>query len=480
MTWSLWRNKNSRDEEHNHQKESYRSSMSLLMDIPGFKQDSSFSRETPITSNLDEMNSTFSLSYPDKKVPSWPPKDPYEYFMMSKTSPHSTGNLALMVWEQIVLQSDEVRVQAIDLLNTRKKSADTRVFTKALYDVYWEVRAAAAQALGNIGEQILVPDLLEALQSESDFTVRQALVRALGKCGEWESLNLLVQLLRDPNQNWQVREAAAWSLGQFGQTVPTWPLIDALCGDPDETVRAAAARALGEIENTDAAPMLTEVMKGDEDEDVQEAARWALQQLEQKEKKFLRILRPILRNWLRFPPLRQKEEPFDERGDYGQKIHERVLFVLMHFIRNKTGFVSHTELVHGDQQPTLFLSYCYQQTEQTLQEEVIPQLKTLIPVESLESVVANHHELLQEVQMQVEELQAHRRWHETILVILELYAPEVGPMRAVFCGIGCHAVRSSDPPILNQILNQWRASCQGQQEVSHIQIGYQSCGALSS
>ena len=484
MTWFLSRSKKTINEGQKTQKTCYRSSMSLLMDIPGFKQASSLPHETSMspTSGFDEINDGFPHSYLDEEAPPWPPRDLYEYYVKSKPSRHSTDDLPRLVWKQIASQSDDVRVKAIDMLGMYRDHTNDRVFIQALHDEYWEVRAAAAQALGELEEQTFAPLLLEALQSEPDFTVRQSLVRALGKCRQQKSIKILISLLCDQNENWQVREAATWSLGKFGRTIPIWPLINALCSDPDETVRAAAACALGEIEHPSARSMLAEVMAGDEDEDVREAAMWAFKQLENKEKwpRFFRTLRAIQRNWLFFPPLRQKEKPFKERGDNSQIIHKKVLFALLRFIRNKTGFVSYAELVHGNQQPTLFLSYCYQQTGPTLRDEVIPQFETLLPIKPLESVFADHHELLQGVQRQVAELQSSRQWHETLLIILELHAPETGPTRAVLCGIGCHAVRSSDPLILDQLLRQWRSYYQNAQELSHIQIGYQSCDTSQS
>jgi HEAT repeat protein len=485
----LWKSKKSARVVHDSQETcSERNVLSLLADIPGFWQDLPFWREAheSLTSEFDEANEDLFVSRRSSG-------DLSTYSIHGAAFRRSTDKLTTLaivkacegektpldLWTQIALQSDDVRVKAIDVLGMLRDRTNALIFVQALYDGYWEVRAAAAQALGELREQALVAPLLKALQDESDFTVRQSLVRALGKCKQERSIKLLMQLLRDQDQNWQVREAAAWSLGKFGRTVPIWPLVEALFSDPDEMVRAAAARALGEIEPPGIHPMLEGMMRGNEDEDVREAVEWALQQLERKGRwsKVLRAIKDVPRNWLLSPAPPQKERLPSQREarDSRQTVHTSFLFALMRFIRDKSGFVSHAELVHCDQQPTLFLNYCYQQTGQTLRDEVISQFEEVVPIEPMGSVVANRRELLQEVERRVTEIQMKRRWYETNIVILELHPDGGEPTRAVLCGIGCHAVRSSDSPILAQLLQRWGSYFQNLQEVSHLQIGYQSC-----
>jgi len=466
---------------------------SLLAEIPGFRRDSSVWHETfgGLMPEFDDVNEDYS----DEEGPSRSSGDLCEYYTHGTSSARSTEKLRNLVivgasvvrketwelYEQIASQSDEVRVRAIDVLGMLRDRTNTPVFVWALCDGHWEVRAAAAQALGELREQVLASYLLKALQHESDFTVQQSLVRALGKCKQETSINVLIQLLQDQDQNWLVREAAAWSLGQL-QAVPACPLMEVLCSDPDEMVRIAVARALGEIEDLSAKHLLVEAMRGDEDEDVREAAEWALQQLEKKERwqKMLYSIIDIPRTCFLSPTARQKEKESSIVRDHQQMVHKRVLFALTRFFRKKIGFISHLELVHCNQQPTLFLSYCYQQTGQTLRDEVISQIETVMPIEPMGTMLAEHHELLQEVQRRNTELQAKRQWYETTVIIIELPQSETGPTQAVFCGIGCHAVRSGDPLVLDQILRQWRNYFQNPQELSRLQIGYQSCDTLPS
>jgi HEAT repeats len=440
---------------------------------------------------LNETKKTCSDSLDGQNQP-WPSGDLCEYDMPGFSSLPSTDKLPFidvacqegetpLDWTQTASQPDEARVRAIDELGVLRDRKNGSVFVQALRDDYWEVRAAAAQALGALREQTFGLSLLKALSSESDFTVQQSLVRALGKCREVGAIKLLIQILRDQDRSWLVRETAAWSLGEFGQTAPIWPLVEALCNDPDEMVRAAAARALGEIGHPITKSLLAEVMRGDNGKYVREAAEWAFQRFEKGEK-WRKLFRAIIdvSNWFWSSLVRQKEKTSGESlvRAYWRMVHKGSLSALTHFIQGKRGFVSHVELVHGDQ-PTLLLSYCYQQRGQTLRNEVISHIEKVMPVEPIGSVVADHRELLQGVERRVAEMQAKRQWYETTLIIVELYPSGGGPTRAVLCGIGCHAVRSSDPPILDQFPKQWRNYCQKPQEVRHLQIGYQSCGTLS-
>lgn len=104
----------------------------------------------------------------------------------------------------------------------------------------WEVRIAAARALGKLDSEAPVELLVPALDDE-DGSVRAAAVFALGKVGNRAPLNRLVAALHDPD--WHVRETAVLALGKQGQRVPSEALMTAL-QDTDEAVREAARLAL--------------------------------------------------------------------------------------------------------------------------------------------------------------------------------------------------------------------------------------------
>jgi hypothetical protein len=65
---------------------------------------------------------------------------------------------------------------------------------QALGDSDWEVRCAAAEALGAIGDPQAVPALIKAL-GDSDRDVRRAAAEALGKLGDPQAVPALIQAL---------------------------------------------------------------------------------------------------------------------------------------------------------------------------------------------------------------------------------------------------------------------------------------------
>ena len=74
--------------------------------------------------------------------------------------------------------------------------------------------------------------------------VREAAVWSLGKFKDRRAVDPLLKTLRDPDP--KVREAAAWTLGKFGERRAVDPLLKSM-GDEDPKVREAAAKVLEEM-----------------------------------------------------------------------------------------------------------------------------------------------------------------------------------------------------------------------------------------
>jgi hypothetical protein len=83
---------------------------------------------------------------------------------------------------------------------------------QALGDSGWEVRRAAAEALGKLGDPQAVPPLIKAL-GDSDRDVRFAAAWALGKLGDPQAIPALIQALGDRSEN--VRRAAQQAIQQI-------------------------------------------------------------------------------------------------------------------------------------------------------------------------------------------------------------------------------------------------------------------------
>ena len=160
----------------------------------------------------------------------------------------------------------EVREAASDALGTLGDKRAVKSLVGALGDEYWPVRRAAAEALGKLGDTRAVEPLLAALEAEvthragaavpvrfghTDFPglpdswmVRREIAIALGKLGDTRAVGALAGLLRD-DRSW-VRRYAAEALGQLGDARAVDPLRGALT-DGDSSVRASAAAALDRL-----------------------------------------------------------------------------------------------------------------------------------------------------------------------------------------------------------------------------------------
>jgi len=145
---------------------------------------------------------------------------------------------------------------------------------QALGDGSEDVREAAAEALGEIGDPRAVEPLIQALGDE-DRPVGWAAVWALKAIGDPRAVEPLIQALGDESED--VRGAAVWALKAISDPRAVEPLTRVL-GDGSEDVRRAAARALGEIGDRRAVEPLSLAL-GDEDRYVRRAAVEALKEI---------------------------------------------------------------------------------------------------------------------------------------------------------------------------------------------------------
>ena len=107
------------------------------------------------------------------------------------------------------------------------------------------VRAAAAEALGNVGSAAL-DDLIRAGSDEAP-SVREAAATAMGEIGDPEVLPWLVEAAgADPDRS--VREAATAALGAVGDRGAIEPLL-ALIAEAPPTVRRRAIAAITVFED---------------------------------------------------------------------------------------------------------------------------------------------------------------------------------------------------------------------------------------
>jgi HEAT repeat protein len=135
-------------------------------------------------------------------------------------------------------------------------------------------RAFYVRVLGRTGGADDVEALIDVLLKDT-MAVQAAAAEALGWIGDSRAIAPLFLFLEDAND--QLREVAVEALGRIGDERAVEPVIQAL-GDPAEWVRRAAAEALGQLGDRRAIEPLSKALH-DEDTMVQDAAFDALKKL---------------------------------------------------------------------------------------------------------------------------------------------------------------------------------------------------------
>ena len=135
------------------------------------------------------------------------------------------------------------------------------------------VRKDAAEILGEIGSDQALEGLAHAMFNDADESVREASIVSMTSL-EFERLREILQKHPDP----LLRQAAAICLGRKGDPRALNPLGNSLASQPDENedVRAAAASALGELLKPEAEEPLSQALANDQSPTVREASAEAL------------------------------------------------------------------------------------------------------------------------------------------------------------------------------------------------------------
>ena len=147
----------------------------------------------------------------------------------------------------------------------------TRVLLRKLRSESAEMRAYAAEGLGNVGDVHAVSPLIDAL-SDDNTAVRRFAISSLGHLRDARAIDGLTLFLQDEEPD--MRCAAVVALGELGLTEarganPPVQVIDALISsvtDIDRSVCSAAVVALGRIGNPQAISALNALAETTESE----------------------------------------------------------------------------------------------------------------------------------------------------------------------------------------------------------------------
>ncbi|MCB2190111.1 MAG: HEAT repeat domain-containing protein [Deltaproteobacteria bacterium] len=111
-----------------------------------------------------------------------------------------------------------------------------------------QVRSVAIYSLGEIRDERAVNMLINLLQ-DPDCHIRRIAVRALGKIGDKRAVTPLVAVLSKQGENLSVRRTAAWALGQMSDPRACPALEIAACAD-DVPLSNASREAVNKLEGS--------------------------------------------------------------------------------------------------------------------------------------------------------------------------------------------------------------------------------------
>ncbi|MFC7249142.1 HEAT repeat domain-containing protein [Halomicroarcula sp. GCM10025324] len=147
----------------------------------------------------------------------------------------------------------------IDLEDDAADWVKAKAFIQALDADIPELRMAAANGLGNLGQTDAVPKLAERF-SDPDPRVRARAARSAGKIGDSRATNPLESMLTDPKA--AVRREAAEALGNIGNRQALQALLP-MYEDDNERVRRIAVGAFGNFGNDKPVDYLVESLSDD-------------------------------------------------------------------------------------------------------------------------------------------------------------------------------------------------------------------------
>lgn len=155
-----------------------------------------------------------------------------------------------------------LRRQAAEELGDLGDARATEALIEALQDRKEEVQLAAAGALASLRRSEGYDILVETLSHPSAYQ-REIAITALGQLGDSRSVEHLLQLLQDEEDD-DLRDAAAEVLGSLGDTRAVEPLLNYLQQSQRNDVNVVVVEVLGRLHDPRAVPPLLEQLEGTE------------------------------------------------------------------------------------------------------------------------------------------------------------------------------------------------------------------------
>jgi HEAT repeat protein len=201
--------------------------------------------------------------------------DNYNSYSIRESAATALGELsdpeAIEPLGQVIKEDKHISVQlaAVRSLGKMQEINAAEILIQALKNNDEEIRREAASVLSSFNSLRVINSLILSLRDE-DYRVRDSAAFSLGNIGEVRTIELLLQRMR--YENWETQRAIAQVFSEFGN-----PAIDQVIQtlrDEDKTVRDAAVNVLVDIGCTTVVPLI-ETLE-DEDKNIREAAVRAL------------------------------------------------------------------------------------------------------------------------------------------------------------------------------------------------------------
>jgi len=145
--------------------------------------------------------------------------------------------------EHIRDRNPEARVTVVETLRRVDSPEAVEALERSLTDDHWKVRAAVLEVLSGYRSPETVAAIEELATGRGRPEARAIPILALGEIGLESSFPVLVELAAD--RDWEVRRAAADTLGSYGERAAE--TLRELLADEEPVVRTAAADSIGEI-----------------------------------------------------------------------------------------------------------------------------------------------------------------------------------------------------------------------------------------
>lgn len=192
---------------------------------------------------LDARDQTFSFGFEEK--PSAVEFDPKHWLMKELKFEKSVG-----MWEAQLRQSPDAwsRAEAARALGKARTGGVQVLVDAATGDGFWDVKANAFRALGEIGSEEAKAALL-AIPAPKGRRERRALVEALGRFKDDACRDKTIHFLKNDDSPY-VRCEAALALGKSSPSVAFAYLKEAMKEpSPNDTLREACLEAMGSLKD---------------------------------------------------------------------------------------------------------------------------------------------------------------------------------------------------------------------------------------